>query len=174
MFGISGSAGVTSPNSPIVSWVDIRPGSSSSLARETRKLGAPSRNRSPIQGYAASADSREVFPHETWVTGASLRLGLNTYGNQPERQSAPSQSSTFERHREVDRVASERVRLLAAKYAAGEVSKEVLARLAILDQRMLSLSPVVSLAQVTALEKVASDLESLRRQQQARKARSRV
>lgn len=71
----------------------------------------------------------------------------------------------------IDRVARDRVRLMAAKYASSAASVEIMARLEILNQRLLSMSPRVSEAQVAALEGKADDLARLRASRQERAKR---
>lgn len=71
---------------------------------------------------------------------------------------------------DIDRIASERVKLMAAKYAASSVSAELVARLEILNRRLLDRAPRVSREQVAALE---SANDQLARIQAAREERSR-
>lgn len=59
---------------------------------------------------------------------------------------------------EIDRIAKHRVRLMAARYASGAESFEMVARLEILNRRLLDKSPRVSVEQVQSLEIAASQL----------------
>lgn len=63
---------------------------------------------------------------------------------------------------QAERIADERIRLLAAKYARGPGQTEVLARLEILNERMLEAVPRVTVAQVEFLERAASELDAVR------------
>ena len=72
---------------------------------------------------------------------------------------------------EIDRIANQRVRLMAAKYASGKESVELVARLEILNRRLLDRSPRISGAQVQALETAATQLANIRaaREEQMRR-----
>jgi hypothetical protein len=63
---------------------------------------------------------------------------------------------------EIDQIAKQRVRLMAAKYAAGAQSSEILARLEILNSRLSERAPLVSKEQVTALEDANAQLARIR------------
>lgn len=63
---------------------------------------------------------------------------------------------------EVEVIAKQRVRLMAAKYADDKVSTEILARLEILNQRMISKSPRVTREQVESLEGANEKLSRIR------------
>ncbi len=70
---------------------------------------------------------------------------------------------------DIDRIANQRVKLMAAKYASGTASAEIVARLEILNRRLLDRAPRVSLDQLEALE---SADEKLTRMRAAREERS--
>lgn len=57
---------------------------------------------------------------------------------------------------DIERIASQRVKLIAEKYARDNVPQEILARLEILNHRLSKFSPRVTDAQVKALE-IAND-----------------
>lgn len=80
-------------------------------------------------------------------------------------KSSPSEIS------EVDRIAKQRVRLMAAKYATSSESAEMVARLEILNRRLLDRSPRISVGQVQALESAANQLANIRaaREEQMRR-----
>lgn len=63
---------------------------------------------------------------------------------------------------EVDRIAKQRVQLMAATYARSSDSSEILARLEILNYRLLNQSPRISKAQVDALEYANDQLTQIR------------
>lgn len=63
---------------------------------------------------------------------------------------------------DVDRIASQRVKLLVAKYNSGQASAEILARLEILNQRLLEQAPRVSNEQLEVLEMANSKLAQIR------------
>lgn len=63
---------------------------------------------------------------------------------------------------EIDQIAKQRVRLMAAKYAGGGQSSEILARLEILNSRLSERAPLVSKEQATALEDAGAQLARIR------------
>lgn len=83
--------------------------------------------------------------------------------------SAPS-SSKESATGEVERIANQRIQLMAAKYAAGRESLEMVARLEILNRRLVEQAPLVTEAQVRQLE---SSREVLGRIQVSRQERAR-
>lgn len=72
---------------------------------------------------------------------------------------------------EIDRIAKQRVRLMAAKYAASVESSEIIARLEILNRRLLDRSPRVSKDQVVALENANEQLSRIRAAREERSKR---
>ena len=62
-----------------------------------------------------------------------------------------------------DAVANDRIKFLAAKYATKGNDREITARLEILNNRLLSLVPTVTEAQISFLEKMADTLLDLER-----------
>lgn len=74
----------------------------------------------------------------------------------------------------LDSLAQQRIRLLATKYVNDSVSREVLARLEILNRRLLDLSPRVTTEQVVALEKAFDELETIRSRRAERLKRQNV
>lgn len=68
-------------------------------------------------------------------------------------------------------IARQRVQLLAASYAGGEEQREIVARLEILNRRLLALAPRVSQEQVAALENANDNLLRIRaaREERARR-----
>lgn len=79
---------------------------------------------------------------------------------QPEPQRSP-----------IDLVASERVKLLAAKYASDDASRELLARLEVLSGKLRAMAPTVEPSQVAFLESVHRVLEDGQRQSEERARR---
>jgi len=71
---------------------------------------------------------------------------------------------------ETERIARQRVTLLAASYVGGDERQEIVARLEILNQRLLHRSPCITVEQVTALEKADDQLSRIRaaREERAR------
>ena len=68
----------------------------------------------------------------------------------------------------VDNLAGQRIKLLAMKYAGTSSSKEVIARLEILNQKMSGLSPRISKAHIESLEQASANLAKVREDRVAR------
>ncbi|MDP1548038.1 MAG: hypothetical protein Q8L87_18665 [Anaerolineales bacterium] len=71
----------------------------------------------------------------------------------------------------VERIANQRVRLLAAKYAGSNETQEIVARLEILNRRLLSIAPRVSEEQVASLERAHEQLTRIRAAREERSKR---
>lgn len=72
---------------------------------------------------------------------------------------------------DIDRIAKQRVKLMAAKYASSFESSEIMARLEILNRRLLDQSPRVSKDQVLALENANEQLLRIRAAREERAKR---
>lgn len=72
---------------------------------------------------------------------------------------------------DVERIAKQRVQLMAVKYASGIESSEILARLEILNHRLLDCAPRVSNDQVIALENANDQLAHIRASREERSRR---
>jgi len=72
---------------------------------------------------------------------------------------------------DVERIAKQRIRLMAAKYASSVESSEIIARLEILNHRLLGLAPRVSKDQVLALENANEQLLRIRAAREDRSKR---
>lgn len=73
---------------------------------------------------------------------------------------------------EIDQIAKQRVKLMAAKYASGSTqSSEILARLEILNRRLSKHAPLVSKEQVIALEDANAQLARIRAAREERAKR---
>jgi hypothetical protein len=62
---------------------------------------------------------------------------------------------------EVSKIASDRIKLLAIKYANDSVSTEIIARLAILNSRLIEKSPRVTTEQISSLEQTIGAVKSI-------------
>lgn len=72
---------------------------------------------------------------------------------------------------DVAKIARQRVQLMAAKYASGVESSEIIARLEILNRRLLDRAPRVSQEQVIALEEANDQLARIRSAREERSKR---
>lgn len=72
---------------------------------------------------------------------------------------------------EIDKIANQRVRLMAAKYAGSKESSEIVARLEILNRRLSERAPRVSKEQVAALEEANDQLVRIRAAREERAKR---
>lgn len=103
------------------------------------------------------------------VPARAVAQVLTTSANEVRPLSTTAEASDI--NVEVERIAKQRVRLMAAKYASGKESKELVARLEILNSRLLDRSPRVSAGQVQALEFAASQLAQARHARDERRKR---
>lgn len=71
----------------------------------------------------------------------------------------------------IDGIANQRVQLMAAKYAGGNDSLEIMARLEILNKRISTAAPRVSPGQVLALEEANEQLMRIRSSREQRSDR---
>jgi hypothetical protein len=76
------------------------------------------------------------------------------------------------RHKEeIDSIAKSRIQMMAANYAAGKMNREILARLEILNHRLLDKLPRVSKEQVESLERVNEEMSTLQAEREAQARR---
>lgn len=88
-----------------------------------------------------------------------------------EVRSHASASSVSKLDSEIEKIANQRVRLMAINYADKGASKEILARLEILNRRLLDRSPRVSKEQVHELEVAGERLLRIRASREERARR---
>lgn len=154
---------------PIIRWEQYVPYEPSQPARESLSAHTSSAHskderfqlfgsRTGIYAPTSIPDTRLARSSPRASTTSELSINPNRYSS-----GAGSES-------ESDRIAKQRVRLLAAKYTSSKVSTEIVARLEILNQRLLDRSPRVSQSQVEALE---GAIEKLARIRSIRENRSR-
>lgn len=105
---------------------------------------------------ALSAQAGAVDQTQT-LNESSAELSTSAFGAQPNA--------------DVERMAAQRVQLMAAKYAGGNATAEILARLEILNRRLLERAPRVSEEQVRALEIANDQLVRIRAAREERSAR---
>jgi hypothetical protein len=155
-------ANTTPLQSPVHRWEEIRPGD----ARPPHSLSLEK-----ATGGSSVVGSLEVFREFSEATrfSGSSTTNATAMNVAPTGQAAEHAALSVEC--EADSIGSQRVRLLAAKYVDGKPSREVLARLAILDEKMLAALPRVTTDQVVALEQMAERLMGLStsRQERAKK-----
>lgn len=135
----------------------------------------PSRPAPAVSGYGTRSSSKEdPFELFTAPRGAWAPTFIQNFQAanvpapvpvQPKPSAAPGATDR------VDRIAKQRVQLLAIKYANQTAITEVTARLEILNQQLLGEAPRVSQAQVQALEQASQRVAEIR---QAREARSKL
>lgn len=119
----------------------------------------------PFDFFAHEKGPRAPTATVSTQTGAVEQTQtLNESSAEPSTSAFGTQSSA-----DVERIAAQRVQLMAVKYAGGTATEEIVARLEILNRRLLERAPRVSVEQVRALE-IAND--QLVRIQAAREERS--
>lgn len=161
MYFMDATPGITALQAPIHEWAEISPGA----AAPPPPYHDMASHRTSFTYYKST--EFEVFARdETRVTG-STKYAPSTHATATTRTAGASDRSADR----VESIASQRVKLLAASYVSSPTSREVLARLAILDEQMLEESPPVTPSQVAALEKVADRLAVLQSRRQERNRR---
>ncbi len=162
-------ANVTPLLDPLVSWASYAPYESSSTVR----------NKFSKQTTSAGTKSD---PFELFVSKAGVNAPTAIQGTTLDKffnpVSYPQKTAVNQNHvvkvscpdAETDRIAKQRIRLMAFKYASNNASSEIVARLEILNQRLLNQSPRISKVQVEMLELAT---EKLARFSMAREERSR-
>lgn len=152
---------VTPSVNPIVNWAQIAPFEPQRSAHQTLLM------------QTHSARSQEN-PFDLFVSGSGTLAPTSIVENRADKAtqrwdtanrtipatklptSQPSDDG------EIDKIAKQRVKIMAAKYTSGSASAEILARLEILNRRILDRSPRVSSEQVEALESANEKLVRIR------------
>ncbi|MGN6829755.1 hypothetical protein [Paucibacter sp. M5-1] len=99
-------------------------------------------------------DTKEGPQAPTALTPTSVSApNVTPIGNESFKVKAAE--ADFHSGQDVDRIARRRVELMAAKYAGGRNTAEIVARLEILNNRLIERSPRITPAQVDALEEAA-------------------
>lgn len=145
-------ADVTPISNPPIDWVEIRPGSNSGSEKRQQERLSSARNRKDVGEYAVYiTGSTGVFASRT--TGHDLiSFGMGR-GNQVIEADPVSEQVS-----RADAIARERIALLAAKYAASKDRNELIARLEILNEKLLSVAPRVTRDRVEALERISDSI----------------
>jgi hypothetical protein len=117
-------------------------------------------------------------------SSTSLSPGLGQYNTQFFQNGTPDADRSSERilppissaaqngvTEEIDKIAKQRVRLMASRYAGNADSFEMVARLEILNARMLTRLPRVTNDQVDALEAIGNQLAEARAEREERMRR---
>ena len=138
-------------------------GYASSVFIEDARPIAPSHQPSAISDDRFSGKF-DFFRKSAAVLMVTTGVAAGVFGavqqpSQPAQSIAASPTQNLS-ERDVERVALLRGELLEAKYSGGAVSRELLARLDILDRQMLELAPRVSTSQLEFLEYVQEKLRA--------------
>lgn len=155
---------------PIVNWAEYAPYESSKTARDTF-----SQHTRPV---GSKGELSEWFVPRTGVNAPTPiqdtkldRFSTHVFSPREPAPNPDRDARGLRSNVEIDGVAKQRVRLLAAKYASNNATVEMVARLEILNQRMLDRSPRVLQHQVEALEMASEKLSriSMAREERARR-----
>lgn len=156
---------------PIVNWVNTAPFEPSKQTREaffTQTRLAPSKKSEPFELFASVAGTTAL----TVVPGARIEEITKQSSLVSELVVKPNPyASMGNQGADIDRIAKQRVKLMAAKYASSAVSAEIVARLEILNRRLLDSAPRVSKEQVEGLENANERLASIRAAREERAKR---
>jgi len=134
---------------PLHQWEEVRPGTASNPLPRQRSLPT---------AFLADRFSFEDLMHgeQTPVADSAAR---DYFAPQAARQNLSFLTSRpISSPSNVESIADERIRLLAAKYAGQTGQTEIAARLAILNRRLAKSAPLVTVEQVAALEAIADEL----------------
>lgn len=155
---------------PTVNWAEISPFDPMRQNRERveERTAFTTRNASSTDFFASVTGPRAP----TVASSAhALVLAARTPTISEATASAPAAPMTGRSDSDVERIARKRVQLMAAKYARSTESPEIVARLEILNHRLLGLAPRVSKDQVAALENANDQLAQIRSAREERSAR---
>lgn len=161
---------VTPLVSPIVNWAQI--------ASFEPQRNAPQANIMQTRSARSKDNTYDLFMSGSGALAPTSVVDSSADKVTQRRDMASSTSSASRLYAlqgsdvsEIDRIAKQRVKLMAAKYASGTASAELLARLEILNRRLLDRSPRVSSEQVEALELANENLMRIRaaREERARR-----
>ena len=160
---------VTPVLDPIVNWAVYAPYEDNRPARDTfsthTRLTGSKKQLFELFASKTGADAPTSF-QDAKLNRFSPRVPSLDEQTSNQRRSSQEVGSNAE----IDRIAKQRIRLMATKYAGNNASAEIVARLEILNKRLLDRSPRVSQDQVKALEEAS---ETLSRISMAREERSR-
>jgi hypothetical protein len=124
-----------------------------------------------------------IKPFEFFIqsVGVDAPTSLHYKGSAKRSSQAPSISDFISSSKqpavdlgvdiELDKIAKQRVKLMAAKYASNGASAEIIARLEIFSHRLLERSPRVTQSQVHALENADENLFRIRKLREERAKR---
>lgn len=163
---------VTPVSAPAMQWSAIRPGAAAG-GSDPMGWAAPT----SLRGSANKRREYDLFVEDVVAamqTPATdfLKSGTNPAPGRTAAEPVPVWPPTARRSA-VDDVAEQRVLLLARQYASGPASpeRELLARLEILNQKLLAMAPRVTPERVAALEAVSDKLAVIRERTQKRAER---
>lgn len=118
---------------------------------------------SSVTASALKSQLKNALLHTPTLSEASQR---STSGAIAQNTALPAASSNSGGDPHV--IASQRVLLMAAKYAGNVESSEIVARLEILNRRLSAIAPRVTQQQVSSLEKANDQLASIRAAREGR------
>lgn len=153
---------------PVVNWSNVAP------YEPKRPTGDPFITQTGL----AQSKSFDLFTAQTGARAPTSVPDMRAVDSSP-RASAVSEFSPKATpyaiagapDADIDRIANQRVKLMAAKYVSNSASAEILARLEILNRRLLDRSPRVSIGQLEAIESANAKLARIRAEREERSKR---
>lgn len=144
---------------PVVNWANIAPFDPKRAGRESFATQTGLAQSKSFELFATSTGARAptAVPNARSTANSSHTAAVSELSLK-----ASPYASTGTTDAEIDRIANQRVKLMAAKYASSTASAEVVARLEILNRRLLDRAPRVSIDQVEALESANAKLTQIR------------
>jgi len=143
----------TPASKPLVVWEEaIRPGAPSDPGKRSKLTPLAQRHNPSLQ-------TTLFQEHGAWAQRTPA-LDLLTGATQESAKSRGN-SDQGAASKRADEIANERIALLARKYASDDASRELIARLEVLNARMLAEMPRVTAEKVQTLEEVATSMREL-------------
>lgn len=155
-------------DSPIVSWVSY---SSSPVGK--RDISVPTAVAfAERTSFRTQDGAPDFFAAQTGpFAQTNVRsIDNSTLQNRTEQRDAARLASS-QYASSAEKIAGQRIKLLAARYVNSKQSAEILARLEILNQRLLDVAPRTTKDQVASLEETSNQIERIRaaREQRAKR-----
>jgi hypothetical protein len=113
----------------------------------------------------------EHLPVRAMGSNQAVATPFTTQGDSSVPSINGGERYTLAKDQEVNKIAEDRIKILAMKYASDVISTETIARLEILNSRMIERSPRVTSEQVNFLEESISSINSIELSRLARAKR---
>ena len=153
---------------PIINWTNVAPFEPKRPIREPLITQTGLAQSKPFDLFATGTGARTptAVPDVRTVSESPCVSAISEFSCKASPYSIEGAPDA-----DIDRIANQRVRLMAAKYVSGAASTEVVARLEILNQKLLDRAPRVSIDQLESLESANEKLARIRAAREERSKR---